>query len=235
MAIDRRGETGLMPGWETFMQESQPGAVEGLQELIRIPSISALPEHSGDVTKAAECVADRLRAVGIEDVSIMPTGGHPVVYGQWLRAAGKPTILLYGHFDVQPVDPIELWDAGPFSAEIRDDRIYGRGASDMKGSLAALILAVEALLKGEGALPVNVKFILECQEAIGSPQLPDFVVARRDLLSCDLVISADGQQYAVDQPSIEMGLRGLCAVEIDVRGPSRDLHSGSYGGCLLYT
>lgn len=221
-----------MAEWATFLAERRQTSIEELQELLRIPSISALPEHAGDVQRAAEWVAVRLEAAGLEDVAIMPTGGHPVVYGHWEHAPGKPTILIYGHFDVQPVDPIDLWTSGPFEAEIRDDRIYARGASDMKGNLVTTILAVQALLETTGVLPVNVKFLLEGQEEIGSPQLPTFIAEHRDLLACDLAISADGGQFSADQPSINVGLRGGCGVQIDVRGANSDLHSGLFGGVV---
>lgn len=219
-----------MAGWETYLEGRRDQSLEELRELARIPSISSLPEHRDDVYRAAEWAADRLRTAGLEHVEIMPTGGHPVVYGDWLHAEGKPTILIYGHFDVQPVDPIELWETGPFAAEIRDGRIYARGIADMKGTMFVSILAVEALLKTAGRLAVNVKFILEGQEEIGSPQLPDFVAAHRDLLACDLVVSGDGGQWSEDEPEIGIGLKGGCGVQIDVHGANTDLHSGLYGG-----
>jgi acetylornithine deacetylase/succinyl-diaminopimelate desuccinylase-like protein len=162
----------------------------------------------------------------------MPTGGHPVVYGEWLHAPGKPTVLIYGHFDTQPVDPLDLWKNPPFEPIIEDDRIYARGASDDKGNLFVPIIVAEALLKAEGSLPVNLKFLFEGQEEIGSPQLPDFIAANKDLLSCDLVLSADGGQWEKDQPAVVLGTRGLAAVFIDIQGPDCDLHSGTYGGTI---
>ena len=221
-----------MTGWEDYLNEHQGQALPELQELIQIPSVSAIPEHASDVQLAAEWVAEKLRSVGLEDVEILPTGGHPVVFAQWLHAGDKPTVLLYGHFDVQPIDPLDLWKADPFSGEVSGDRINGRGASDMKGSLTAMIQGLEALLRGEGSLPVNVKLLIEGQEEIGSPQLGKFVRDHRDLLSADLAVSADGAQFRLDQPSIEIGLRGLSALQIDVQGPKNDLHSGAYGGAI---
>jgi len=171
-----------------------------------------------------------MRAAGIEHVGIMETGGHPVVYGDWLHAAGKPTILIYGHFDTQPVDPVDLWTQPPFDPVVRENRIYARGASDDKGNMLIPILSVESLLKTRGELPVNLKFFFEGQEEIGSPNLPDFIASHTELLACDMVLSADGGQWAEGQPSLTLGLRGLCALQIDVTGAARDVHSGTYGG-----
>lgn len=215
----------------TYLQERRPQSLDELHELLRIPSISSLPEHAGDVQQAAHWAANRLTAAGIEHVEIMPTGGHPVVYGDWLHAPGKPTVLIYGHFDVQPVDPIDLWTSPPFEPQTRDGRIYARGASDMKANLLMTILSVESLLQ-DGRLPVNVKYFLEGQEEIGSPQLPAFIQQHHDLLACDLVISADSTQWAEDQPSLLVGLKGGCGLQIDVRGARSDLHSGLFGGAV---
>ena len=151
----------------------------------------------------------------MQDVQVLPTGGHPVVYGQWLHAPGKPTVMIYGHFDTQPADPLDQWTSPPFEPEVRDDRVYARGASDDKGNMLTPILAVEALLKAEGALPVNVKFFLEGQEEIGSPQLPTLIANQRDLLACDLVLSADGGQYSEDQPGLLIAFKGLTGVQIE--------------------
>jgi acetylornithine deacetylase/succinyl-diaminopimelate desuccinylase-like protein len=215
----------------TYLEERRSQSLGELNELLSIPSISSLPEHAEDVRRAAQWAADRLTNAGMEHVEIMPTGGHPVVYGDWLHAPGKPTVLIYGHFDVQPVDPIELWTSSPFEPETRDGRIYARGASDMKANLLMTILSVEALLQ-DGRLPVNVKYFLEGQEEIGSPQLPAFIQQHRDLLACDVVISADGTQWAEDQPSLLVGLKGGCGLQIDVQGAKSDLHSGLYGGAV---
>ncbi|MEJ2284794.1 MAG: M20/M25/M40 family metallo-hydrolase, partial [Desulfobacterales bacterium] len=207
--------------------------IDELCEFLRIPSISSLPEHAADVRRAADWVADRLKAAGIEAVQVLPTEGHPVVYGQWLHASGGPTIMIYGHFDTQPVDPVELWSRPPFEPVIKDDRVYARGASDDKGNMLAPILAVEAMLKTRGTLPVNVKFFFEGQEEIGSPDLPGFIASRRDLLACDWILSADGGQWDQDQPALVVGRRGLCALQIDLRSAAQDVHSGTYGGTFL--
>ena len=219
-----------MASWESYLDKQKSQHLEELLEFLRIASISSLPEHADDVKKAGQWVAARLETAGIEAVQVLETGGHPVVYGEWLHATGKPTIMIYGHFDTQPVDPIELWNQPPFEPVIDNDRVYARGASDDKGNMLITILAVEAMLKSQGTLPVNIKFFFEGQEEIGSPQLPEFIASHRDLLACDLVLSADGGQWAEDQPALQIGLRGLCAVQIDVQSAAHDVHSGTYGG-----
>jgi acetylornithine deacetylase/succinyl-diaminopimelate desuccinylase-like protein len=219
-----------MVPWESYLGEQKSQHLEDLLDFLRIASISSLPEHAADVKRAGEWVAARLETAGIEEVKILPTGGHPVVYGEWLHAPGKPTIMIYGHFDTQPVDPIQLWNQPPFEPVVDNDRVYARGASDDKGNMLIPILAVEAMLKSQGALPVNLKFFFEGQEEIGSPQLPEFIASHRDLLACDLVLSADGGQWEEDQPALQIGLRGLCAVQIDVQAAAHDVHSGTYGG-----
>ena len=221
-----------MTNWQLYLLDQRESYVDELHDFLRIPSISSLPEHLPDVEKAAHWVADRMKRAGLEQVSVMPTGGHPVVYGQWLNAPGKPTVLIYGHFDTQPVDPLDLWEQPPFEPYVKDKRIYARGATDDKGNMLAPILAAEALLNSEDELPVNVKFLFEGQEEIGSPQLPEFIASYKDLLSCDLVLSADGGQWEEDQPSLLIGLKGLCALQISVKGANTDLHSGSYGGAV---
>ena len=221
-----------MAPWETYLLDHKERFLNELLEFLRIPSISALPAHAGDVQQAARWVEERMRAAGIESVCIMPTGGHPVVYGDWLHAPGKPTILIYGHFDTQPVDPLDLWDSPPFEPVIREGRIYARGATDDKGNMFIPIVVAEAMLKTGGSLPVNLKFLFEGQEEIGSPQLPEFISTHRDLLACDMVLSSDGGQWAEDQPMEVLGTRGLAAVFIDVQGPDHDLHSGTYGGTI---
>jgi acetylornithine deacetylase/succinyl-diaminopimelate desuccinylase-like protein len=218
--------------WETYLVEHQPRHQDELLDFLSIPSISSLPSHAGEVQRAAEWVAERLTTAGLEQVQVFPTGGHPVVYGEWLHAPGKLTVLIYGHFDTQPVDPLELWTHPPFEPTIIEDRVYARGASDDKGNMFTPILGVEALLKSEGALPVNVKFFLEGQEEIGSPQLPAFVASHRDLLACDLVLSSDGSQHGEDQPSLLLACKGLTGIQIDVHGAKSDLHSGMYGGAV---
>jgi acetylornithine deacetylase/succinyl-diaminopimelate desuccinylase-like protein len=221
-----------MSEWQDYLDKNSDRFLDELFDFLRIPSISSLPENRGDVEDAACWVENRMNAAGIESVRIIPTGGHPVVYGDWLHAPDKPTILIYGHFDTQPVDPLELWETPPFEPTLRDGKIYARGASDDKGNMFIPIIVAEAFLKTSGTLPVNVKFLFEGQEEIGSPQIPDFVAGNRDLLSCDLILSADGGQWTDDKPCLVMGTRGLAAVFVDVRGPGHDLHSGTYGGTI---
>jgi acetylornithine deacetylase/succinyl-diaminopimelate desuccinylase-like protein len=225
-------ENGTMDKRDAYLNEHKERFLNELLDFLRIPSISSLPDHSPHVQRAAEWVQNRMKTAGIQSVRIMPTGGHPVVYGDWLGAPGRPTVLIYGHFDTQPVDPLDKWQNPPFEPVIKDGRIYARGANDDKGNLFIPIIVTEAMLKTEGRLPINVKFLFEGQEEIGSPQLPEFMAANTDLLSCDLVLSADGGQWAEDQPALVMGTRGIASVYIDVQGPDHDLHSGTYGGTI---
>ena len=221
-----------MTSWQNFMEERSEQYLNELCDFLRIPSISSLSEHADDVKRAAEWVAQRLQKAGMDAVEVMPTGGHPVVYGQWLHAADKPTVLIYGHFDVQPADPLALWTTPPFEPEVRNERIYARGASDNKGNMLIPIIAVEALLQTDGTLPVNIKFLFEGQEEIGSPQIPDFLKSHRELFGCDLILNADSGQWSEDQPSLLLSLRGLCGLQVDVTGADSDLHSGMYGGAV---
>lgn len=222
-----------MMKWQAYINENEDRFVEELLAFIRIPSVSALPEHAGDMQHVAEWVAARLQAAGVENTAVMPTEGHPAVYGDWLHAGeDKPTILLYGHMDVQPVDPLDLWDSPPFEPVIKDDRIYARGASDDKGGMITPILAVEALLQTEGRLPVNVKFCFEGEEEIGSAHMDSFLAEHKEKFACDLVLTADGLLWDEDRPMLLLGLRGLCALDIHVKGPHSDLHSGLHGGVL---
>ena len=229
----QRKERNRMPSLEAYLKENQPRFIDELKQFLRFPSISSLPEHAADVQQAAEWVAGRLKTAGVENTAVLSTGGHPVVYGDWLHAPEKPTVMIYGHFDVQPVDPIDLWTNPPFEPIVKDDRIWARGASDNKGNLFLTILAVEALLQTQGCLPVNLKFFFEGQEEIGSPQMAEFLPAHKDRFACDMVVSADGGQWDEEQPQLLVGLRGLSAVQIDVRAARQDVHSGSYGGTFL--
>ena len=204
-----------------------------LQEFLRIPSISTLPEHRGDIQRAADWAADKLRAAGLADVQVFPTPGHPIVFGAWSGAPGAPTVLMYGHYDVQPVDPISEWRTEPFGATIQGDYILARGSSDDKGQVFANIKAVAALMEAHGGkLPVNVKFLIEGEEEIGGPNLDTFIHSHQDLLRCDVAVVSDTAILGIDQPAIIYGLRGLAYFELEVRGPDHDLHSGQYGGSV---
>lgn len=218
--------------WEGYLNGHRDQHLNELLDLLRIPSISSLSDHRPHVREAAEWVEARMQAAGIESVRVMPTGGHPVVYGDWLHAPGKPTVLIYGHFDVQPADPLDLWDIPPFEPTLKEGRIYARGATDDKGNMFIPIIVTESILKSEKALPLNLKFLFEGQEEIGSPQLPEFMAANKALFASDLVLSADGTQRSEDQPAIILGTRGLTSVYLDVQGPDHDLHSGTYGGTI---
>ena len=218
--------------WSSYLADNQDRYLNELIDFLRIPSISSLPEHAGDVAQAGQWVADRMVTAGIENVETMPTAGHPVVYGDWLHAGDAPTILIYGHFDVQPVDPLHLWHSPPFEPVVKDERIYARGATDDKGNMFAPIIAIEALLKAEGKLPVNLKFLFEGQEEIGSPDLRPFMAEHADKFACDVVVSSDGGQMTETQPILLVGTKGLAAIQIDVRGANSDLHSGIYGGAI---
>ena len=206
--------------------------VDELKEYLAIPSISALPEHAADVRACAGWTAAQMKRVGLQHVRIIDTPGNPVVCADWLHAAGAPTILFYGHYDVQPVDPLELWESPPFEATIRAGEIYARGAADDKGQVFMHLKAVEALLRGSGRLPVNIKFILEGEEEIGSVNLEPFVRDHTEELAADVVVISDSPMLDRGVPSICYGLRGLTYLQIDLRGTATDLHSGSFGGAV---
>lgn len=213
---------------EYFTQNKERHLNE-LFEFLSIPSISSLSEHKKDMHEAAAWLKNHLEHLNIE-ATIDETKGHPIVYGEWLKAEGKPTVLFYGHYDVQPVDPLNLWDSEPFKPEIRDNKLYARGASDDKGQVFMHLKTIEALFATYGTLPVNVKFIYEGEEEIGSPHLPQYVEENKDKLASDFILISDTGLYGPGKPAICYGLRGLAGVQIDVRGPKGDLHSGLYGG-----
>jgi acetylornithine deacetylase/succinyl-diaminopimelate desuccinylase-like protein len=215
-----------------FINLNRDRYLDELKTLLAIPSISALPEHAGDVRRCADWTADEMRRIGLQNVRLVETPGNPVVYGDWLGAPGAPTILFYGHYDVQPVDPLELWQTPPFEATIRDGEIYARGAADDKGQVFMHFKAVEAHLKQSGRLPLNIKFIIEGEEEVGSANLDDFVRSHKAELAADVVVISDSPMFARGVPSICYGLRGLVYFQIDLRGSNTDLHSGSFGGAV---
>jgi acetylornithine deacetylase/succinyl-diaminopimelate desuccinylase-like protein len=217
--------------WQTYLEDHQGRFVDELLDFVRIPSVSAKDENFGDVVRAGHWVVERLTRAGIENVRFMETQTHPVVYGDWLKAGSdKPTVLIYGHFDVQPAEPFDLWESPPFEPVVVDDTVRGRGASDDKGGMLIPILAAEALLSTEGKLPVNVKFFFEGQEEIGSPTLAPFIAENARLLQADMIFSADGGQWDENQPNMIIGLKGLVGCEITVSGAKGDQHSGMQGG-----
>ncbi|MBI4486340.1 MAG: dipeptidase [Acidobacteria bacterium] len=215
-----------------FINVNRERYLEELKALLAIPSVSALPEHKADVRRCADWCADEMRRIGLQDVRLIETPGNPVVYGNWLGAPGAPTILFYGHYDVQPVDPLELWVSPPFEATVRDGEIYARGSADDKGQVFMHFKAVEAHLQQNGRLPVNIMFILEGEEEVGSVNLDGFVREHKDELRADVVVISDSPMFARGIPSICYGLRGLVYFQIDLRGSSTDLHSGSFGGAV---
>lgn len=215
-----------------YIEANRDRYVEDLQEVLRIPSISSSPEHREEVRRCAELLADRMRAIGLTRAEVLPTGGHPVAYGEWLGAQGRPTVLLYGHYDVQPVDPLEEWESPPFDPQVRRGELYARGAADDKGQVYIHLSALEAHLRQTGSLPINVKVLVEGEEEIGSPNLEGFLQAERGRLSADLAIISDTPMLGRGLPSICYGLRGLCYLQLEIEGPSHDLHSGSFGGAV---
>lgn len=216
----------------TYLRQREPGAIEELAQFARIPSVSTDPAYRADIDRAARWVADRLRAAGPLRVEIQPTNGHPVVYAEWLGQPGRPTLLVYGHYDVQPPDPEEAWQTRPFEPEIRDGRMYARGVSDDKGPVLIPIKAMEALFAVNGDLPLNIKMIVEGEEEIGSPSLDAYLRDHAAQLQADYVLSADGAMWRASEPSINLGSRGLTAVNVEIRGAGKDLHSGRHGGAV---
>jgi len=214
------------------LEASHDRILAELVEYASIPSVSTDPAHAADMHAAAEWVAAKLRAAGPLAVRVMPTAGNSIVYAEWLGAPGAPTVLVYGHYDVQPVDPIELWTTPPFEPTVRDGRLYARGVSDDKGPMFIPIKVAEAFFAVDGRLPLNVKFMIEGEEEVGSSHLEEFVTANRDLLASDVVISADGAMWRIEEPSITIANRGLAGLELTLRGASKDLHSGRHGGSV---
>jgi acetylornithine deacetylase/succinyl-diaminopimelate desuccinylase-like protein len=204
--------------------------LDELFQLIRIPSISTLPEHAGDVARAAQFTADALKTAGLENIEIIPTERHPLIYADWLHAPGKPTVLCYGHYDVQPPDPLELWVSPPFEPEVRNGNLYARGAVDDKGQMYAHIKALEALKALTGTFPLNIKVLIEGEEEIGGASIAKYVPEHKEKLKADVALVSDTALYAEGIPTLCIGLRGLCYMEVEAQGPSRDLHSGLYGG-----
>jgi acetylornithine deacetylase/succinyl-diaminopimelate desuccinylase-like protein len=215
-----------------YVEENHERYLAELKELVAIPSISTQPEHARDLQRCAEWIRSHLAMLGMQRTEIFSTAGHPAVYAEWRGAAGKPTLLLYGHYDVQPVDPVELWTSPPFEPTVRDGRLYGRGTTDDKGQFFIHLKAIEAHLRTRGGLPVNLKVILEGEEEIGGVHFPALLVQQRELLAADLAVVSDTPFFAPGVPSLCYGLRGITELEIEVEGPNRDLHSGSYGGAV---
>jgi len=222
-----------MPNTRKYIDDNLQRFRAELFDLLRIPSVSARSEHALDVRRAAEWLAERSREIGLE-TSIHETAGHPIVLAEWRNAGpDKPTVLIYGHYDVQPAEPLELWHSPPFEPTIRDGRLYARGSVDDKGQLYLHLKAIEAHLKANGTLPVNVVFLMEGEEEVGSANLMPFVQQHRERLNCDAVVISDTTMIGEGIPTIGVSLRGLAYLEVRVHGPAQDLHSGSYGGTVV--
>ncbi len=225
--------TNLAPELDRFLSENNDRIHDELFEFLRIPSVSARSEHRQDTMRAAEWLAARMRDIGLT-TEIVPTEGHPIVIGEWRKAGTEaPTVLIYGHYDVQPAEPLELWESPPFEPTVRRGRIYARGAVDDKGQLYLHVKALEAHLRTRGTLPINVIVLAEGEEEVGSPNLASFIEDHAKRLACDAVVISDSSMFAPGLPSILSSLRGLAYVQIDVQGPAVDLHSGSYGGAVI--
>ena len=220
-----------MQAWKDYQEKNKDRFLNELLELLRIPSVSAKTEHKPDMIKCAEAVKQSLLAAGADKAEIYPTDGHPIVYGEKIIDPSKPTVLVYGHYDVQPAEPLELWNSGPFDPVIKDGKIFARGSCDDKGQMYMHVKALETLVQTD-SLPHNIKFCIEGEEEVGSPNLGKFVSAHKDLLKADCVLISDSAMISLDTPSLDIGLRGLSYIEVEVTGPNRDLHSGVYGGAV---
>ena len=214
----------------SFIQENEERFLDELKDFLRIPSISTLPDHKDDVRRAAGFVADKLRAAGLDNVEVIETDRHPLVYADSLHEPGKPTVLCYGHYDVQPADPLDLWNSPPFEPTLRNGSLYARGSADDKGQMYMHIKAVEALRAVNGKLPLNLKFLIEGEEEVGGASIAKYVAENREKLKADVALISDTNMYAPGLPTLNIGLRGLIYMEIEAHGPARDLHSGGYGG-----
>jgi acetylornithine deacetylase/succinyl-diaminopimelate desuccinylase-like protein len=215
-----------------FIEKKREENLNELVEFLKIPSVSAKSEHKADIERAARWVADKLREAGMEKIEIVPTKLHPLVYGESLQAPGKPTVLFYGHYDVQPPEPLELWTSPAFEPAVRNGNLYGRGTADDKGQVHIHLKALEALKKTRGKLPLNVKVMIEGEEEVGSESLWDFVTSNRDRLKADALVVSDTSMLAPGVPSITYGLRGLNYYQVEISGPAQDLHSGVFGGAV---
>ena len=214
-----------------YARKQQTRFLSELKDLLRIPSVSTLPEHKNDVRRAAEFVAQQMRSIGLENIEVMPTAGHPLVYGDWLHAAGKPTVICYGHYDVQPPDPLDEWTTPPFEPTERNNNLYARGAVDDKGQMYMHLKALEALMKtGGGRLPVNVRLLIEGEEEVGGESIAKFVREHPQRLKADVALVSDTEMFAPDLPTLCIGLRGMVYTELEAAGARVDLHSGMYGG-----
>jgi acetylornithine deacetylase/succinyl-diaminopimelate desuccinylase-like protein len=220
-----------MQAWKEYQEKNKDRFLNELMELLRIPSVSARSENKSDMVKCAEAVKQKLLDAGADKATVYQTDGHPVVYGEKIIDAAKPVVLVYGHYDVQPADPLNLWHSGPFEPVIKDGKIYARGSCDDKGQFYMHVKALEMMVK-TNSLACNIKFCIEGEEEIGSPNLAKFVSSNKELLKADVILISDTAMISMENPSIDIGVRGLSYIEVEVTGPNRDLHSGVYGGAV---
>jgi len=215
-----------------YAHQNQERFLQDLKDFLSLPSVSTDPAHKADMQRTAEWVAEQFKRLGLDNIQVMPTAGHPLVYADHLKAGSHaPTVLIYGHYDVQPADPLDLWETGPFDATVRGENLFARGATDMKGQVLASLDALEAVMRN-ATLPINVKFLIEGEEEIGSPHLGEFILSHKDLLACDLALNPDSGILGPDLPTITYALRGLAYFELRLTGPDHDLHSGMFGGAV---
>lgn len=217
--------------WKEYQEKNQQRFLDEMLELLRIPSISAKTEHKEDMRSCAEAVRQRLLDSGADRAEVMETAGHPVVFAEKIIDPAKPTVLVYGHYDVQPADPLELWHSGPFEPLIKEGKVYARGSADDKGQFYMHVKAMETMVK-TGSMETNIKFLIEGEEEVGSPNLGKFVAEHKDLLKADVILISDSAMISMENPSLDIGVRGLSYIQVEVTGANRDLHSGTYGGAV---
>ena len=217
--------------WTEYLEKNKDRFLNEMLDLLRIPSVSAKSEHKADMQRCAELVKQRLLEAGCDKAEVIATDGHPLVFGEKMVDTAKPTVLVYGHYDVQPVEPLELWHSGPFEPTIKDGKVYARGSADDKGQFYMHIKALETMVKTK-TMSTNIKFLIEGEEEVGSPNLGKFVAQNKDLLKADVILISDSAMFSMETPSLDVGVRGLSYIEVEVTGPNRDLHSGTYGGAV---
>lgn len=220
-----------MNTWKEYSESNKDRFLQELLELLRIPSVSAKTEHKQDMLRCADAVKNRLLEAGATTATVYPTEGHPAVYAEKIIDPSKPTVLVYGHYDVQPAEPLELWHSGPFEPVIKDGNIYARGSADDKGQFYMHVKAFETMMR-TNSLPTNIKFLIEGEEEVGSPNLGSFVASNKELLAADVILVSDSSMLSLDNPSIDIGVRGLAYIQVEVTAANRDLHSGVYGGAV---
>lgn len=220
-----------MQAWKDYQEKNKDRFLNEMLDLLRIPSVSAKSEHKADMQKCADAVKKSLLAAGCDKAEVMPTDGHPAVYGEKIIDPSKPTVLVYGHYDVQPAEPLELWHSGPFEPVIKDGKVYARGSADDKGQFYMHVKALEILMKTD-SMSTNIKFLIEGEEEVGSPNLGKFVAANKALLKADVILISDSSLLSMENPSLDIGVRGLSYIEVEVTAANRDLHSGTYGGAV---